>query len=125
MWLDFLVSLESPPCWPPCSRPNAQEVGSREIQLCGLEPCRVSAYHSVPGSLGMDRSRGWSPAAAPQPPDDCIGMRSGVLLADIGSIHRWNPAVVDSRMTSEGEVGIGSSRRRELGEKNYLDEEAL
>ena len=46
-------------------------------------------------------------------------------LADIGSIHRWNPGVADSRLTSEGEVGLGSERRCELGGKNYLDEKVV
>ncbi len=44
------------------------------------------------------------------------------VLADIGSIYRWNPGVVDSRLTTAGPVGLGSGRRCELGGKNYLDE---
>lgn len=47
------------------------------------------------------------------------------VLADIGSIHHWNPGVVDSRATSDGAVGLGSARRCELGGKNYLDEEVV
>ncbi|MBI4490560.1 MAG: SRPBCC family protein [Deltaproteobacteria bacterium] len=47
------------------------------------------------------------------------------VLADIGSIHQWNPGVVDSRATTDGEVGLGSARRCELGGKNYLDEEVV
>ncbi len=43
-------------------------------------------------------------------------------LADIGSIYRWNPGVVDSRLTTGGAVGLGSERRCELGGKNYLHE---
>ncbi len=59
-----------------------------------------------------------------------IGIRSDKsrvwgALADIGSIHRWNPGVADSRLTSEGEVGLGSERRCELGGKNYLDEKVV
>ncbi len=44
------------------------------------------------------------------------------VLADIGSIHKWNPGVVDSHMTTVGEVGNGAGRRCELGGKIYLDE---
>lgn len=46
-------------------------------------------------------------------------------LADIGSIHRWNPGVVDSWLTTSGDVKLGSGRRCELGGKNYLDEEVV
>ncbi len=46
-------------------------------------------------------------------------------LADIGSIHKWNPGVVSSRKTTTGETGVGSGRRCELGGKNYLDEEVV
>ncbi len=44
------------------------------------------------------------------------------VLADIGSIDRWNPGVVDSRLTSDGEVGLGSERYCGLGGKTYLKE---
>jgi len=47
------------------------------------------------------------------------------VLADIGSIHQWNPGVVDSRTTTNGEIGLRSARRCELGGKNYLDEEVV
>lgn len=43
-------------------------------------------------------------------------------LADIGSIHRWNPGVVDSRLTTDGAVGLGSERRCQLAGNNYLNE---
>ncbi|MDH3628716.1 MAG: SRPBCC family protein [Acidobacteriota bacterium] len=43
-------------------------------------------------------------------------------LSDIGAIHRWNPGVEDSRLTTTGDVTLGSARRCELGGKNYLDE---
>ncbi len=46
-------------------------------------------------------------------------------LADIGSIHRWNPGVVDSRITTEGDVGLGSERRCDLVGKNYLNEQVI
>jgi len=46
-------------------------------------------------------------------------------LADIGSIHEWNPGVVDSRLTTSGAVNVGARRRCELGGKNYLDEEVV
>ncbi len=46
-------------------------------------------------------------------------------LADIGSIHRWNPGVVDSRLTTDGDVGLGSERRCELDGKNYLNEQVI
>ncbi len=44
------------------------------------------------------------------------------VLADIGAIYRWNPGVVDSRLTSDGEVGLGSERYCGLGGKTYLNE---
>ena len=47
------------------------------------------------------------------------------VLADIGSIGAWNPGVVDSRVTSDLSEGVGSSRRCELGGKNFLDEEVV
>ena len=47
------------------------------------------------------------------------------VLADIGSIHKWNPGVVDSHRTTVGEVGNGAGRRCELGGKNYLDERVV
>ncbi len=46
-------------------------------------------------------------------------------VSDIGSIADWNPGVVQSRLTSRGEVGLGSTRVCELGGKNYLDEEVV
>jgi hypothetical protein len=47
------------------------------------------------------------------------------VLADIGSIHAWNPGVVESHVTSDVSDGVGSSRRCELGGKNYLDEDVV
>ncbi|MBT3271237.1 SRPBCC family protein [Candidatus Poribacteria bacterium] len=47
------------------------------------------------------------------------------VLADIGSIHAWNPGVVDSRVTSDVEAGVGSSRHCDLGGRNYLDEDVV
>ena len=44
------------------------------------------------------------------------------VLADIGSIHRWNPGVVDSRLTTDGDVGLGAERYCDLGGKTYLNE---
>ncbi len=47
------------------------------------------------------------------------------VLSDIGIIAQWNPSVVKSRTTSTEEVGLGASRRCELGGKNYLDEDVV
>ncbi len=47
------------------------------------------------------------------------------VLADIGSISVWNPGVQLSEQTSPGDVGVGATRRCELGGKNYLDEEVV
>ena len=47
------------------------------------------------------------------------------VLANIGSIAQWNPGVVESRMTTSGELGLGAGRRCELGGKNYLDEDVI
>ena len=43
-------------------------------------------------------------------------------LADIGSIHTWNPGVHDSRRTSEQAEGVGATRSCDLGGRNYLHE---
>ena len=47
------------------------------------------------------------------------------VLADIGSICDWNPGVEHSEQTSPGDVGVGATRRCELGGKNYLHEEVV
>jgi len=47
------------------------------------------------------------------------------VLADIGSIHRWNPGVVQSRRTNAGDIDVGARRRCELGGRNFLDEEVI
>jgi uncharacterized membrane protein len=46
-------------------------------------------------------------------------------LADIGSIHIWNPGVKDSHTTSDAESGLGATRHCDLGGKNYLHEEVV
>lgn len=46
-------------------------------------------------------------------------------LADIGTISRWNPGVVESHTTSDIEEGLGATRYCDLGGKNYLDEEVV
>lgn len=43
-------------------------------------------------------------------------------LAAIGEIHRWNPGVVASHVTTEAAQGVGSARHCDLGGKNYVDE---
>jgi hypothetical protein len=47
------------------------------------------------------------------------------VLADIGSIHRWNPGVVSSYVTTGSAEGVGSGRHCDLGGKNYLKEEVV
>jgi hypothetical protein len=54
------------------------------------------------------------------PKDDVWG-----ALADIGSIYRWNPGVVESHATTAAETGLGACRYCDLGGKNYLDEEVV
>lgn len=46
-------------------------------------------------------------------------------LADIGSIHRWNPGVVASHATSESTSGLGATRYCDLGGRNYLHESVV
>ena len=46
-------------------------------------------------------------------------------LADIGSIHVWNPGVRDSHATSEEPTGLGATRRCDLGGRTYLDERVV
>lgn len=45
------------------------------------------------------------------------------ILADIGTIHRWNPGVVNSYITTALAAGMGAGRYCDLGGKNYLKEE--
>lgn len=46
-------------------------------------------------------------------------------LADVGSIHEWNPGVTDSHRTSELDAALGATRHCDLGGRNYLDEEVV
>ena len=47
------------------------------------------------------------------------------VLADIGSIYRWNPGVESSQLTTEQGTGLGACRHCKLGGKNFLDEEVV
>lgn len=47
------------------------------------------------------------------------------VLADIGSIHSWNPGVEHSHTTTEKDSGLGASRHCDLGGRNYLEEEVV
>ncbi len=47
------------------------------------------------------------------------------VLADIDSVHEWNPGVIASRKTTPVEHGLGACRRCELGGKNYLEEKVV
>jgi hypothetical protein len=47
------------------------------------------------------------------------------VLADIGDIHRWNPGVVNSQLTTDSATGVGACRHCDLGGVNYLDEEVV
>lgn len=48
------------------------------------------------------------------------------VLADLGSIYKWNPGVTHSRSTSEAAGGEGATRHCDLtGSKNYLEERAI
>lgn len=47
------------------------------------------------------------------------------VLADIGSIHEWNPGLEKSNQTSKGVVKKGSTRRCNLPGNHYLDEEVV
>lgn len=46
-------------------------------------------------------------------------------LADIGSIHVWNPGVKSSHTTSDLNSGLGASRHCDLGARHYLEEEIV
>ena len=46
-------------------------------------------------------------------------------LADIGSIHVWNPGVKASHATSEQGSGLGATRHCDLGGRNFLDEQVV
>lgn len=47
------------------------------------------------------------------------------VLADIGTIDRWNPGIVGSRLTTDRAAGVGAARRCDLGGRNYLKEEVV
>ncbi|UCF19394.1 MAG: SRPBCC family protein [Gemmatimonadota bacterium] len=47
------------------------------------------------------------------------------VLADIGGICRWNPAVVYSEGTRGDKAGLGAGRHCSLGGKKYVDEEVV
>lgn len=46
------------------------------------------------------------------------------VLADIGTIERWNPGIKRSRVTNDAH-GVGGSRHCDLGGSTYLDEEVV
>lgn len=46
-------------------------------------------------------------------------------LADVGSIHVWNPGVKSSHCTSEQDTGHGASRHCDLGGDRYLEEQVV
>ena len=47
------------------------------------------------------------------------------VLADLGSIYKWNPGVAASQSTSESPQGEGATRHCDLDDKNYLKERAF
>lgn len=47
------------------------------------------------------------------------------VLADVGTIHRWNPGVVSSHLTTAEATGVGAGRHCDLGGRNYVDEEVV
>lgn len=46
-------------------------------------------------------------------------------LADIGSIHEWNPGVTASHIEGEAGSGLGARRHCDLGGNNYLKESVV
>jgi len=46
-------------------------------------------------------------------------------LADIGSISAWNPGLVGSYQTSEGQPSMGATRHCDLSAGRFLDEEVV
>jgi uncharacterized protein YndB with AHSA1/START domain len=56
---------------------------------------------------------------------DAARDRVWAALADIGSIHAWNPGVHASHTTTEVETGLGARRFCDLGGRNYLHEEVV
>ena len=47
------------------------------------------------------------------------------VLADLGSIYKWNPGVAKSHTTSELTQGEGATRHCDLDDRNYLEERAF
>ena len=47
------------------------------------------------------------------------------VLADVASIYRWNPGVVNSHATTQDTTGLGACRHCDLGGNSYLDEEVV
>ncbi|MCZ6918155.1 MAG: SRPBCC family protein [Gemmatimonadetes bacterium] len=44
------------------------------------------------------------------------------VLADIGSVHAWNPGVRSSRLTTHHGEGVGAARHCKLAGRRYLEE---
>ncbi|MGH9335399.1 MAG: SRPBCC family protein [Vicinamibacteria bacterium] len=51
--------------------------------------------------------------------------RVWATLADIGTIDRWNPGIVGSRLTTDMPAGVGARRYCDLGRRMYLREEVI
>lgn len=69
----------------------------------------------------MDEHAGWSSferAVEVAAPVEAVWR----VLAEIGEIHRWNPGVVESRLTTGQAEGLGAARYCDLGGGNYLVE---
>ena len=47
------------------------------------------------------------------------------VLADFGTIDRWNPGIVGSQLTTDRAAGVEAARRCDLGGRSYLKEEVV
>ncbi len=57
-----------------------------------------------------------------------IGVKSHIVwavLADYGNVSEWNLGIRQSKLTSDGDVGVGSVRHCEMDKGMYIDERVL
>ena len=47
------------------------------------------------------------------------------VIADLGSVSVWNPALADSHYTSEAKEGVGAARHCDFPDGGYVKERAL
>ena len=57
-----------------------------------------------------------------------VGVKSDLVwevLADYGNVSEWNSGIRESKLTSDGDVGIGSVRHCEMDKGMFINERSL